>query len=378
MVKFPTQPALQNKVKPRTCTASANPSNFTDKTCEKSRLNGCIPKVLPFPKERLENAGLSHINGRDQLVDGNGAFVLTNINQLPTGGQVHKIFTNNPVFKAVLLGDMGSVTPARSEVFEQVSSMYQDYDQSSAFIFGLGDWLYPYGPLNDEAFEIARVKTSIIDAFAELSETVPKFGVLGNHEYGLSWVAADPEVFMNLANAANIQFPGRYYSLEIQGKDWALDCFALDSSTLACDPNQVAWFQQQVNSSKDKEIATEQKRWRIVMAHHPLISYGIHHGETTYLTDLMGASLADIDLYCCGHEHDLELITPAGKLPPILLSGTSSEIRTVKTGPDTSFQSSNYGFAEIKVNKDALGIQFHPAQGTQVLHEHQITRDTLT
>lgn len=377
MVTIPSQPSSFNTtVKRRVCSSHAHHSTHVEYGDEKARLAQCIPKTLPFPQERLDNSAFCSINGRDQLLAGNGSYVLTDIALLPPGGESHSISAPEPLFHTILLGDMGTKSDRREEVFNNVKSMCDKFpSQQSGLIFGLGDWLYPHGPLNNDDSETQRVKTQIIDAFANLSKHIPKYGVLGNHEYGLSSTAADPGIFMSLANTADIQFPGRYYALEIQGSDWAADCFALDTSTLACDPAQLDWFQEQVKTSKEKEINSEQKRWRIVMAHHPLVSYGLHHGETTYLTDLMGHSLQDIDLYCCGHEHDLEYIIPEGKLPPVLLSGTSSETRDVDTGPDTIFNSSDCGFATVTIDKNALNIRFHPAQGSELLHQHQIKRE---
>lgn len=376
MVTLPFQPSSFNTAaKRRTSIANASLSKSAEYSDERTRIAQCIPKTLPFPKERLENGALCSINGRDQFIAGNGSYVLTDIDLLPSGGENHFVSTPEPLFHTVLLGDMGATTDAREQVFNNVKAMCEEFPSSqSGLIFGLGDWLYPHGPLSDDHSETQRVKTRIIEAFANISKDIPKYGVLGNHEYGLSSTAADPGLFMDLANAADIQFPGRYYSLEIQGGDWAADCFALDTSTLACDPAQLDWFQKQVQTSKAKETHSEQKRWRIIMAHHPLVSYGIHHGETSYLVDLMGQSLEDIDLYCCGHEHDLEYIIPGGELPPVLLSGTSSETRDVDTGPDTRFNSSDCGFATVTIDKNALGIRFHPAQGSQLLHEHHIKR----
>ena len=109
------------------------------------------------------------------------------------------------------------------------------------------------------------------------------------------------------------------------------------------------------------------------MGHHPLLSYGLHYGETTYLTDLLGGSLADIDLYCCGHEHDLEYIEQPG-LPPVLLSGTSSESRGISPTPDAAFASGDYGFACLSVDHQQIGITFYDGNSAAILHQHSVQR----
>lgn len=373
MVTLPSNHLKAHRSVPRTCVAKATHSP-SEETGFEARIQRITPTPLPFPQERLDSAELSQIDGRDQLIDRRGGFVLTDVAQLPKGGQEHHLMPRSPQFQALLLGDMGSDSDLRALVFERAGAWCESLDsQDSALIFGLGDWLYPHGPLCDDQHEVDRVKTQIIDAFAGLSSEVAKFGVLGNHEYGISDCPADPALFMAIANAAKVQFPGRYYSVTIEGADWSADCYALDTSTLACDPQQQDWFQKQVAQSKIEETESAQKRWRIIMAHHPLISYGLHYGETQYLTDVLGASLSDVDLYCCGHEHDLEFIPASKGLPSMLLSGSSSETRIVDKGPTGSFTSSDGGFASLTIDQHALAVQFHSVEKGP-LYSERITR----
>lgn len=333
----------------------------------------CIPAKLPFPRERLDGGGLLCNAGREQFMDWNGSFVLTAVDKLPAGGQHVDFKVTTPALQTVLLGDIGARSKGREQVLRQVEQLNQK-SSNDHLTFGLGDWLYPYGPVSDSTAETLRVKKGVLEAFDNKSLMKPMFGVLGNHEYGTLEAACDPARFMQLANAANIQFPGRYYSMTIEGPDWSADCFALDTSTLACDPDQVHWLQQAVAQSK-AAATPDRTRWRIIMAHHPLVSYGVHQGENQFMAELLGECLRDIHLYCCGHEHDMEYIHTGADLPPVLLSGTASERRHTSAGAHSLFSDNQYGFASLTIDRKKIEVRIFDASQTQPVYETQIGPD---
>ena len=340
--------------------SSAQPE--IDQASNDSRLSRCIPETLPFPRRRLDTGNLltTH-NGRDQFSCPNGSYVLTDSSLLPAGGASRRLEFATPALTTTLIGDMGEPTSARQQVLQHMIHHTNTQPEThSSLTIGLGDWVYPRGPIDRSSLETERVRTTVLDAFEDYASHSPTYGILGNHEYGCHEFAGDIDYFMEMANKANIEFPGRYYSLELEGPDWTLDCFALDSSVLASDPDQVSWFQTQVQNSVAKEKDSQHTRWRAVFAHHPLQSHGLHHGETTYLRDLLSPGLTDIDLYACGHEHHLEyLVEPGLNEPAVLLTGTSCDTRAPRPSTHPLFSSSNYGFATMTVSHTALDIQFH-------------------
>jgi|GEM_PF-1451914 len=343
----------------------ANLSHASDAKAS-ADFNNCMPVVLPFPKARLHNTVFQMINGRSQLMDFHGSFVLTEIDKLPAGGKVCNFPLQTPTATFVLFGDMGAPSEQRSQVIQAMNKSLHDSkcNKSTPFVIGLGDWMYPRGPTDHSKSQINLAHKTIFHACQPLIKSAPLYGILGNHEYGDEIAPANPEAFLQAASQAGIVIPSRYYQLEFDHKEFGIDCFALDTSTIATDVDQVQWLTQQLAYSVARETREAMPRWRIIAAHHPLESYGLHEGETLFLKSLLSTALPQIHLYICGHEHDMEFLDfsdklnqkPSEKLPPMLLTGTTSYSRSVQQGSFSQYATSVAGFGHLNISKDRLLI----------------------
>lgn len=346
-----------------------------------------FPQGVPFPQQRLSDAFPQMMGHREQWIDYNGSFVATDPAALPAGGQRAGREISSDQATLFFLADMGHASAQQAQVFtaleqqvephaptamapeaaEAVSAPSAYKAPSFSMIVGGGDWAYPHGPEDNSPHERARLDHTVLNRAARLATQAPFLSVLGNHEYGDQSGAADPQQFMAFAKDKGLEVPGRYYHYEIQAPHWALDLIAVDSSVLAADPDQQHWVAETVAQSVAKEAAEGLPRWRIMISHHPLQSYGYHGNETDYLQTLLAEPLKQCDLFLAGHEHDIQVLRDQpGRLPLSLVCGTSSESRPITAGKETLYHTSAPGYGAIEIGPRQLSLQVLTLDETQV------------
>lgn len=358
-----------------------------------------FPHGVPFPQQRLSDAFPQMMGHREQWIDYNGSFVATDPAALPAGGQRAGRDISSDQATLYFLADMGHASKQQTQVFTALEQQIgphapkamapevaQALDSPSAYhapsfkmIVGGGDWAYPHGPEDSSPQERARLDHTVLQRAARLATQVPFLSVLGNHEYGDQSGAADPQQFMAFAKDNGLEVPGRYYHYEINAPHWALDLIAVDSSVLAADSEQQHWVAQTVAQSVAKEAAAGLPRWRIMISHHPLQSYGYHGNETDYLQTLLAEPLKHCDLFLAGHEHDIQVLRDQpGRLPLSLVCGTSSESRPITAGKETLYHTSAPGYGAIEIGPTQLSLQVMTLDETQVADQNQASGERPT
>ncbi len=262
-------------------------------------------------------------------------------------------------------GDIGTRNQRQARV---IRALTQRVEQDRAhelypLVFGLGDWVYPHGPKNDSMDEIKRVENTVLVPFKPLTDICRVNAILGNHEYGDFSGASDPSLFMKMAQKHEIHFNGRYGRLKLDGPLWRADIIYIDSSTWPVDADQADWICEQLADSAEHEETSGQTRWRILAAHHPIESYGEHHGETLHLNQLLGPFLSLIDLSICGHEHDNEFLKATSYHPRTVVTGTGCESRSVKKGDNTLYCSNKAAFGSIILDEHSLSVSLNELEG---------------
>ncbi len=66
----------------------------------------------------------------------------------------------------------------------------------------------------------------------------------------------------------------------------------------------------------------------------------------------------NVDLYFCGHEHDIQYIKPKDKRTHYEVSGAGSEVRSTGMHPESLFVASEESFVSTSITKNSLKNQF--------------------
>ena len=232
---------------------------------------------------------------------------------------------------------------------------------------------------------------------------LPIYPVLGNHDYGDQqerggkdyWTCGHPDAAAEVAATGSVpdwHFPARNYLLRSPLADVVMFdsqpvalafAHAVDGSDTAGE--ETAWLRQALDGAH--------ARWRIVVAHHTIFSSGMHGRRNDATQQRMRALLPllrkdHVDLYVCGHDHDMELIGDLrrrGGDPLFLISGAGSgldEMRARKAlgEPPTIYphlpaDKPYLGFAVLEIAQDRLSITFYDRIGTQTAGPFTIKKE---
>ena len=235
-----------------------------------------------------------------------------------------------PLFRFVALGDVGTGNIGQLAIAE----VMEDYFQKLPFAFILltGDNIYEDG-------EISRIGAAFERPYRFFRQQgVPFYAVLGNHDIrtnnGIEQV-----------NYSGYNMQGRYYTFTQD----IVQFFALDTNKNASWSEQLIWLEENLASS----TAT----WKIVFAHHPLYSSGIH-GSSPKLIEKLSPLFAryGVQLYLNGHDHNYERTKPI-EGTTYLTCGAGAKTRPVWNSDWTARSAARLSFATIDVYPQYLKIQ---------------------
>jgi tartrate-resistant acid phosphatase type 5 len=247
----------------------------------------------------------------------------------------------------------------------------------------VGDNFYPCGVTSLDDPQWSKITQHFGPA------NVPIFAVLGNHDYGdPNPPAGTPKSICGGANpaaeiAANAKvahwvLPSRHYVL---ANDLA-ELEMIDSQPIAS--GWTAGFLGSDTAGEEESWLTNEldrahARWRIVVGHHTIYSSG-EHGRANGANQRNMRKLLPlferehVDVYVCGHDHDMELIGDLHRHdePLFLVSGAGSGLdemkpRTRAGEPPTLWspmpEKPFFGFAVLEITRSQLAVTFFDANG---------------
>ncbi len=238
---------------------------------------------------------------------------------------------------------------------------------NSAFTLSTGDNFYENGVAS---VTDPQWRTSFENVYTAPSLQRPWYPVLGNHDYrGVPQAQVDYR-----ATSPRWRLPTRYHSQAMHGG--LVEFFFLDTSPLvhsyrtnvhgAIAANvasqdvgaQLAWL--------DTALAKSTAAWKIVVGHHTIRSGGSGHGDTPEMVAQAVPILQrrGVQVYMNGHEHDLQHIARDGL--HYICTGAGSEVRPTAAVEGTKFALARSGFAVVKLDRDALDLQFRDYAGASV------------
>ncbi|MEM6611318.1 MAG: metallophosphoesterase [Cyanobacteria bacterium P01_C01_bin.72] len=234
-----------------------------------------------------------------------------------------------PLLRFAALGDVGTGNIGQMAIAEAMNGYFQQHPFE--LVLMAGDNIYEGG-------DIRRVGATFSRPYHYLrKQGVPFYAVLGNHD--VLFHNGDEQVKFSGFNMG-----GRYYT-QAQGE---VEFFALDSN----DPDwkvQFPWLEQ--------NLAQSTATWKIVLAHHPLYSSGLHGSSEQLITMLAPLfKRYGVQLYINGHDHNYER-TESIDGTTYLTVGAGAKTRPVFSSDWTARSAARLSFATIAVYPQRLTIQ---------------------
>ena len=236
---------------------------------------------------------------------------------------------SQPLFRFAAIGDMGTGNIGQLAIAEVMNDYYQQ--RPFELVLMAGDNIYKDG-------NIRRVGATFSKPYYFLrKQGVPFRAVLGNHDV-LTNNGEDQIKF------SSFNMDGRYYSFS----KGIVQYFALDTTDRLWT-KQLDWLEQ--------TLAESTAIWKIVLAHHPLYSSGLHGSNEELITMLSPLfKRYGVQLYINGHDHNYER-TEVIDGTTYLTVGAGAKTRPMFSSDWTAHSAARLSFATIDVYPKQLVIQ---------------------
>lgn len=245
--------------------------------------------------------------------------------------------------RVVAFGDFGT----GSEAQKQVAAAVLKYHRQAPFDFGvtLGDNFYPAGM---ESPGDPRWATQWEQLYQPLG--VKFYATLGNHDWGHPDSPAAEILYSD--KSQTWRMPSPYYTFTAGPAQF----FALDTNRIS--EAQLIWLKE--------ELSKSQAKWKIVYGHHHV--YSATRGDNAELIGRLLPVLqaGGVDLYICGHDHNLQRLRPEGGVHFIVAGGGGAGSYELKEYERAIFKAQTHGFAALEVDARQLKVRLVGADGTQV------------
>ena len=269
---------------------------------------------------------------------------------LPLLGQARLAF--------LVIGDWGRKGDShQKEVAKQMEITAKELQCD--FVISTGDNFYSKGVKSTHDSHWRKSFEQVYDA---PSLHIPWYVVLGNHDYKGN-IQAQIEYS---GTSSRWRMPARYFRITKSVDDSTTALFVfLDTNELVHPrkwhhpERQWHWLQQVLDSSR--------ARWKFVIGHHPVYSGSPYHGNNSTLIQRLAPLLEKygVQIYFCGHDHDLQYLKPPGSVHYVV-SGAGSRVRETGRIPWTRFSASRSGFVAVVLNARSATIFFIDKKGKQL------------
>lgn len=296
--------------------------------------------------------------------------VATVRNERPTPAFTPHSFGNENTLKFIVMGDWGMGTPGQMLIAQRMDEKAEK--DGAAFVLLTGDNFYYNGVsgINDEQWQ-----TKWRDVYTGKSLQIPFYAVLGNHDYGHipGFYTANSQAQIEFsAHDPRWKMPARNYVFSKPvSTSTSVDFFALDTTPIADNQTdsiniRLAWLESALKASTAK--------WKIVYGHHPVFSNG-WQGPETRMVNLFKPLMEKyhVDVYFCGHDHDVEILQPVNGVHYIVSGGGGATDRDVTWRDNTIYTNTNGGFVWCAVTDNMLEAQCVDHSGT-VKFSYDITK----
>jgi len=213
------------------------------------------------------------------------------------------------------------------------------------FVLYLGDNFYPNGV---DSVDDPKFRTYFEEIYDKTLLNIPFYAVLGNHDYRRNPYAQAAYTF----RSSRWHMPNFYYTFTVDHNESILCQFiALDTTPI----DKWDRFATQLNWLEDV-LSKSSAHWKIVFGHHTIFSNG-KHGDTEDMIDEVLPILEryNVDLYICGHDHDLQVLQQQDGVN-FLVSGAGASPRVTNCGENTIYAAGRLGFMALRVSYDEIVV----------------------
>lgn len=262
-----------------------------------------------------------------------------------------------PSSGVVIIGDTGK----NNEGQRKVADAIERYCQQEFCDLGMlaGDVVYDTGVSSEDDPILETVFDSYYNKLG-----IPFLITLGNHDYG--WLSNDWDrgrhQLRHFFKNPLFYLPSYYYTYETQDAVVAV----LDTTRLYWH-KEINFMESQLKIAKLR--AKLQKKWFIVMGHHPYLSNG-KHGNAGRYEGIPGLGLAlkklfdkhvcgVADFYIAGHEHLLQAFdgNVAGCDTQLIVSGSAASAGKIKRDTPALFMSEERGYFHMMISPDEITVR---------------------
>jgi hypothetical protein len=272
------------------------------------------------------------------------------------------------------MGDWGQVGPNQAGVAATMEKHVRSAGRTFDAMLTAGDNFYPKLTGIDDP----KWRTMFEDLYNPHVLNFPFYVALGNHDYDevtpggvRKW-----QIEMDYAKAnpnSRWKLPSRWYRVEFPSPEEPL-VSVLVIDTYKTLVGEAAWAEQLawVKAELDKP---RKSKWLVAIGHHPLFSNG-DHGDNGVVQRDLGALFqqSDLDLYICGHDHDLQhLELPKWKMSFLLVGGGGAATRPMRNDARGPFSKAAFGFADLNFTPNLVTAKYIGLGGV-TLHEFTRTK----
>ncbi len=252
--------------------------------------------------------------------------------------------------RVLAFGDYGQGT----DLQRNAAAAMLKYHQQMPFDFAvtLGDNFYGKGM---ESPWDPRWKTWWDELYNPLG--IPFYVSLGNHDWGLADSPAAEWVYG--MKSPSWKMPSTRYTFTAGPAQF----FALDTDVFS--QAQALWLAEELDKSTAK--------WKIVYAHHPIYSHGVHGNGDNLIAMLLPVLKSRADIYLTGHEHDMQHIKPEGGVHMFIAGSGGAKPRPITPGERSLFAASSNGFAVLDATEAECKVSFFNSE-LKPLYDYTLTK----
>ena len=267
----------------------------------------------------------------------------------------YQVDASSDSLRFLVVGDTGSGDNHQLMVAKAMEERCQR-DHYEGLIF-LGDNFYPHGV---KSTEDPQWQSKFEQPYSSpCLQNLPVFAILGNHDYKGNIAAQIAYTQKN----PRWQMPHRFYAIEF-GDLVRLTVFDSSYPDLCFSANHCA-----VDFLKKSLEDSQGKAWKIVLAHHPLISsskQGSSHNGSGVLARLLRSQICKAaDVWFSGHAHHLEIQRLPSCQTDFIVSGGGGgprqKVQSELTG--ALFATPRHGFVDLQVEFAQLRYEFVSEKG---------------